>query len=301
MMIQRSFNHVSIVLLGLTGAGKSTAINNLLGVDCSSTCETESETRSTKEFIIHVSNPKDEVERLPLGLVDTPGFCDTDGLEQDACNLFSVQSFFRTHPDLSGCYPNLIFLFVNANDNRIMGENSKFEKSLRCVKQLGLVDPENPNVVIILTHVCSIQKKNGKEWTKALDKVKLEVSKIVLENLNVSAPVILIENMYDDCDLEYRGNYTLLPNGELQPKNLYEASANILVINNDSLGLITFNSIFVESRKSEDRRITLGHEFEAKNAKQRSLGGEERAMVEIFELSAAKKGTVLFAFFQYNK
>ena len=295
MMIKRSFNHVSIVFLGLTGAGKSTTVNHLLGVDLAKTSETQSETRSTKEYIINSKDPEHEVKGVSLGLVDTPGFCDTDGPEQDACNLLSIQRFFRTHPTLSGCYPNLILLFVNANDNRKMGENSKMGKSLRCVKQLGLAEPKNPNVVTILTHACSIQKENDEEWTKELNNIKKSVSKIVVDNLKVLAPVVLIENMYEDCRLKRRGYYTALPNGEWQPENLYLACKNVLTNNNDSLSVTTFNSIFVESKNNKDRRITLGHEFEAKDATQCTLDGEQRAMVELFELSAPKEGTSVVA------
>ena len=178
---------------------------------------------------------------------------------------------------------------MNANDiNRIMGKSSKLEKSLRCVKQLGLVDPNNLNIVVILTHACSIRKKTDEEWSKELNEIKMSVSEIVFNNLKVLAPVVLIENMYEDCRLERRGDYTALPNGELQPENLYLACAGVLTNNNDSL--ITFNSIFVKSKKGENRWITPGYEFEAKNAKECKLDAEERAMVELFGLSAAKEG-----------
>ena len=266
MKIERSFNHVSILLVGETGVGKSSTINHLLGVDLAGTSETESETRSIKEYIVHCNCPKYEVEELSLGLVDTPVFCDTDGSTQDACNFLFMQRFFRTHPNLSGCYPNLIFVFAKATDNRISGQNSEFRKSLWCLKQLGLVDPNNPNVIVILTHACSIQKKTDEKWSRQLNKIRKIASKIVIADLKMLALVILIENMYDDCNLEHRGDYTVLPNGELQPENLYLACVGVLMNNNDKLGLITLNSIFVES-KNENRRITLGHECKAKDAK----------------------------------
>ena len=221
MKIGRSFNHVSFLLLGTTGAGKSSTVNHLLGIHLAKTSDEMSETRSTREFVVHDSDPKYEVEGLSLGLIDTPGFCDTDGSKQDACNFLSIKRFFRTHPTLSGCYPNLVFLVVRATDRRVIGVNSEFGKSLRIIKQLDLVDPNNPNVVAILTHACSIRKKTDEEWTKELDMIKSKVSKIIFDDLKVFAPVVLIENMYEDCRLERRGDYTLLPDGELQPKNLF--------------------------------------------------------------------------------
>ena len=286
MNIKRSFNHVSILLVGTSGVGKSATVNHLLGVELAETSETESKTRSTKEFTIYGDDPRYEVKELPLGLIDTPGSCDTDGSKQDACNLLSVQKFFNSHPKLSKCFPNLVLLVVKATDNRIKGENSELGKSLRCIKQLGLVDSKNPNVVVILSHACSIRKKNDEEWTKALDKIKSNVTKIVFADLKVFAPVVLIENMYDDCDLEHLGDYTVLPNKELQAKNLYEACANVLKNNKDSLGLITLNSIFVQSEKNKNRRIEPGYKVEAKKAKQCKLDGEETTMVEFFQRAA---------------
>ena len=286
MKIRRSINHVSVLLVGTSGVGKSTTVNHLLDIKLAETSKIESKTKLTKEYIVLASYPKYEVEGLPLGLVDTPGSCDTDGSKQDACNLLSVQRFFSSHPKLSKCYANLIFLVVKATDNRIKGENSELSKSLRCINHLGLVDPENPNVVVILTHACSIRRKSNKEWVKALDEIKSLVSKIVFDDLKVSAPVVVIENEWDNCCLKQCGDFTVLPSEELQPKNLYMACASVLSNNNDSLGLLVLNSIFAKSKTGGDCPITSGHQFEAKNAKQSVLDGEEKAMLKLLEIAA---------------
>ena len=282
--IGRSFSRVSILLVGTAGVGKSATVNHLLGIDLAETSETKSETRSTKEFVVKGNDPKYEVEGLSLGLVDTPGFCDTDGSKQEACNLLCMREFFRTHDTLSKCFPNLIFLIVKATDNRIEGENSQLGKALRCIEQFCLVDVKYPNVVVILTHVCSVRKKNDKEWSKALDKIKSTFKRIVFNKLKVDAPVVLIENKYEDCNLERRDDYTLLQNGEWQPRNLYAACADLLVQNNDNLGLITLNSIFVES-KHRKPRIEFGKESEAKIAKECTLKREEETKVDFLKLA----------------
>ena len=135
--IRRSVNHVSVLLVGTSGVGKSSTVNHLLNSKDlikqirAKTNKSQSETRSTQEFIIYASDPDYGFERLPLGLVDTPGFCDTSGTHQDACNLLSIQKFFRTHPKLSECYPNLIFLIVKATDNRMIGITCKLSKRYR--------------------------------------------------------------------------------------------------------------------------------------------------------------------------
>ena len=275
-------------MVGTSGVGKSSTVNHLLGVELAKTSECQSETRSTQEFTIHGSDPKYEVEKLTLGLVDTPGFCDTDGTRQDACNLLSIQKFFSAHPKLSGCYPNLIFVIVKATDNRIMGENSELGKSLRCIKLLGLVDPNKPNVVAILTHACGLAHKNAKKWSDAMERKKSVVEEIIFNDLKVVAPVVMLENAYDEYDLEVLGDYTCLPNEELQPKNLYTACAEVLKRNNDNLGLITLNSVYVASGKG--RTAEFGHTIKAKIAKEHTLDSEERMMVDLFE-SAARGGT----------
>jgi hypothetical protein len=171
------------------------------------------------------------------------------------------------------------------------GKNSELGKSLRCIKQLGLVDPKRQNVVTILTHACSIRKRTDEEWTKELDEIKSDVLSLVFEDLKVYTPVVVIENKFDDCGLEHDGDYTRLQNEELQPKNLYLACADLLKNNNDNLGLITLNSIFVQPNKSGDAKIKCGHKVEAKNAaQQHTLDSEEKVKVEVLQL-AAKGGT----------
>ena len=63
------------------------------------------------------------------------------------------------------------------------------------------------------------------------------------------------------------------------------ACAKVLKQSNDKLGLITLNSIFVESKKRENRCITAGHECKAKNAEGCTLDSEERAMAKLFQLA----------------
>ncbi len=291
--IGRSINYVSILLLGPTGVGKSSTINHLLNSkdlikhELAEIIESLSKTGSTQEITIFGSDPKYEVEELPLGLVDTPGFGGTDSSRQDACNLLSILKFFRTHPKLSGCYPNLIFVIATATDNRMVGENSELRKSLRCIKQLGLVDPNKPNVVAILTHACSVYAE--------MEKIKSrEIRQIILNDLKVFAPVVILENGYDRWALEVSGDYTRLPNGKLQPKNLYEACAEVLKGNNDHLGLITLNSVFAASGKG--RTAKFGHTIKAKIAREDMLDAEERTMLELLE-SAARGGTSVDLFF----
>ena len=287
--IQRSMNYVSVLLVGNSGVGKSSTINHFLDTKgktaFAQTHHSKSETRATEEFVMLGDEPRYQVSDLRLGVVDTPGFNDTDGSYQDACNLTSIKDFFETHPSLSGYYPNLILLVVKASDNRIEGENSNLGKSLRCIKQLGLVDPKHPNVVAVLSHACHVPYKRVAKWTEKLEVVKANVKEIIFKALSVTAPVVLLENCHgeDDHDLEISGDYTVLPNGVLQPKNLYEACAKVLKENEDHLGLITLNSIFASPQKNPPKP---GHKIHAKNAKTCQLNAKEQEYAALLEVRA---------------
>ena len=196
----RSPIYASIVMVGSSRVGKSSTINHLFdtgdAIQFATTSDSQSETRNTSEFIRTVYEPKYEVSDLQLGIVDTPGFNDTDGFKQDACNFYSIKQFYETHPKLIGCYPNIIFLLVQATDTRIDGRNSDLSKSLRCLQQLCLVDRYHPNVVAVLTFCCSVNYKNIPNWEKKMEEKKANIQRIVFKALKVHAPVFVLENDY---------------------------------------------------------------------------------------------------------
>jgi hypothetical protein len=107
-----------------------------------------------------------------------------------------------------------------------------------------------------------------------------------------------MENKFDDCGLVHSGDFTRLPNGELQPRNLYLACAKVLSKSKDDLGLITLNSIFVGSTIG-DRATISGHETEAKNANKCTLDSEEDTMVHLFEIAEKEGMGVVLIFSMY--
>ena len=285
--IKRSFNQASLLLVGCSGVGKSSTINHLLniggeGVQFAKTSSTKSETRITSEFLAFADDPKLEVKNLVLGIVDTPGFNDTEGTKQNACNFYSIKKFYEGHPKLRGCFPNLILIVVKATDRRIIGENSNFSKSLRCLNQLDLVDHGSPNVVAVLSLSCSVPYKNRERWKEKMEWKQKVVQDVILRTLKVNAPVVLLENEFEKEELEKVGDFTRLPNGELQPKNLYDACENVLRKNNDNLGLITFNACFTKLKEIE----IGGYNVEATDANKGALNREEEEFANNFERAA---------------
>ncbi len=66
------------------------------------------------------------VKELSMGVIDTPGFNDTEGIEQDACNLACIHDMLKNHKplqslsgkDAAKLFPNVILLLIKANDKR---------------------------------------------------------------------------------------------------------------------------------------------------------------------------------------
>ena len=288
--IGRGFNHASILVVGQCGMGRSSTINHMFnvgrGIPFAAINYTEYETRITSEFLAFADDPDLEVKNLVMGIVDTPGFNDTDGLKQDACNFYSIKKFYEGHPRLRGCFPNLIFVVVSAMDQRIAGENSDLSKSLRCLNELGLIDHRRPNVVAVLSFCCSIPCKKVEKWKKNMETKKKVVQDVIFDALKVIAPVVLLENDSEEHELERDGDFTKLPNGELQPKNLHDACQKVLTKNQDNLGLITFNACL-----SKLKTIEMGsYKIEAKDARKDALSKEEEEFLKYFA-RAARGGT----------
>ena len=285
--IKRGLNHVSILLVGSSGVGKSSTINHLLNIGTkedqpAKTSSDKSETRIISEFLAFADDPKLEVKNLVLGIVDTPGFNDTDGTKQDACNFYSIKKFYEGHPKFRGCFSNLILIVVKATDTRIAGENSNFSKSLRCLNELSLVDHRRPNVVAVLSFCCSVSCKNVETWKKKMENKKKVIQDVIFNALKVNAPVVLLENDFEEEELEKVGDFTELPNGELQPKNLYDVCQDVLGNNKDNLGLITFNACFSKLKKIENG----DYKIQATDASKGSLNKEEEELVKYFERAA---------------
>ena len=290
--INRPLHSPMILLVGSSGVGKSSTINHLLdtgeGDPVAMISDQESKTNATTEYLLTVDEPDYEVRDLSMSIIDTPGLNDTAGVDQDACNFASMKEFLQTHPNIDKkIYPNLVFLVVSAMDKRIAGVNSNLVKTLRGIKYLEVVDKNHPNLVVILTFCCSVPRSNVHKWKEKIEKKKQDISTVVFKVLAVRAPVIPMENAYgdDDHDLEKDGDFTVLPNDERQPKNLYEACLLLLEENRDHFGLVVLNSVFQRAKKYKPKK---GHEVKAKSSCTETLSEHEKVFA--LALSEAYKG-----------
>ena len=277
--IARSVEKGLILMVGTSGTGKSSTINHLFSlkdgnsVVFAKTSTVKSETRTTTEFVLECNAEEYLVSGLRMIIVDTPGFNDTGGIKQDACNFYSIKKFLDTN--LKGCYPNLIFLVIQATDTRIQGENSNLAKSLRCMRELNLIDLKRPNVVGVVTW-CTSLGENPQRYQDNIEKKLRAIRETILQFLEVNAPVVAVEN--DTKYLPKDGDYTVLPDGTRQEKNLYNACRKLFEKNSDSYGQIIFTAAFRE----ETKKVSMGATVEAKNAETAQLSKDEQKFFEFF-------------------
>ena len=83
-----------------------------------------------------------------------------------------------------------------------------------------MVDHRRPNVVAVLSYCCSVPCVKVEVWKEKIENKKKVVQDVIYNSLKVNAPVIVVENDFEAHGLEKDGDFTKLPNGELQPKNL---------------------------------------------------------------------------------
>ncbi len=243
---RRSIGYASIFVFGYSGAGKSSTVNHLLGFPCCKVNNEESQTRATTEYRLVTPDPSLSASDITLGIIDTPGATDTSDFAQGACNIASVIRFRQKHPDMAGVYPNIVLVMVQATDTRWRGKNSSFEKSLKALKKINIVDKHKPNVVVVVTWACSVVIKNPEKWRDNLREKGNKVNQILMRTVGVQGPVVYLENEYGEekADLPVVGDCTMLPDGTLQPKNLIEAMNEVMERNGDDFGRVSMLRFF---------------------------------------------------------
>ncbi|KAI6659837.1 hypothetical protein LOD99_10591 [Oopsacas minuta] len=251
LQAHRSCNEAILFLYGVSGAGKSSTLNHLFSTDLIPTSATESATDSVTEWVSSMHSEHWRVSNLEVGFVDVPGWGDSEG--RDATNFALMEQFLTVHLILGSkprkLYPNIVLLVFNSNDNRILGSEANALRMLRTLSKLNIVDKKRPNVVIVLTHVCSHSKI---EFSEKLSKQSLIYQNIARSCLGVNPPVVLIENN-PTYQLTIQGDWTLLYDDTEQPLNLYKAIRDLMVSAGDEVGKEAIRLYFDSRAKNQPK------------------------------------------------
>ena len=263
LLAQRPTNRAIIFLYGLSGSGKTSTLKHLFhgAEEMMETSFRQSATCDIIEYISSMESDHWEAQNLEISWVDAPGFADTGGPHMDAHNLVLIEEFIARHPQLGVqqlkwfgmtynyiVYPNIVMIVVDVNDERMLGTESKIATMFSIVKKkrLHLLDRKHPNVVIVLTHVCSMPPK---AWKTRLVSKTYFIKLLARRFFKIEVPVIYIENDFSDHELEVVGDFTLLHNGEEQPRNLFEACINLMRNNQDEIGIEAVRLFFKKNRR----------------------------------------------------
>ncbi|KAI6655632.1 hypothetical protein LOD99_11391 [Oopsacas minuta] len=265
---QRACNEAIIFVYGLSGHGKSQSLNHLFGFELIPVGKIykASDTKSVTEYVAKLVSDTWEVTNLEIGFIDAPGWQDTQGEQQDAKNMATIQQFIENHPHLGSriykCYPNIILIAVNATDERIDGPNSSFCKMLNALKHLKIVDKKKPNVIFILTHVMSLPPGN---FNEELNQRSTIIKRNCKQLLEIDPMVICLENKPDLFLMPVEGDWTVIEaTGERQPLNLFKAMINLMTRNGDEVGVEAVRIYFPNRGENAPREGAAIHPDQVK-------------------------------------
>ena len=249
----RACNQAILFVYGLTGAGKTSSLNHLFGFEIiPKSKERTSDTHNVTEYVATMNSEAWEVTNLEIGFIDLPGWADTHGDIQDARNMATIEQYITNHRHLGSrlykCYPNIILLTFNIMDERIEGRDSNAAKMLRVLSELKIVDTKRPNVIVVLTHAKSIPPLNYSETIKSIE---LSIQTLTRTYLQVEAPVILLENNTTGFLLKTEGEWTILYDDILQPKNLFDQMIELMTDSEDEVGVEAIRLYFHDRGKNK--------------------------------------------------
>jgi GTP-binding protein EngB required for normal cell division len=251
-----------VILLGLTGGGKSATINFLFNNEQVTTPDSYASATSTiLEYSVKIPINIKGVKECELRVIDTPGFGDTrqKPLVRDACFVATMEKFLEEHEDLKKGYPTTVLLVAKFNDDRIDGETSNFIQMLKGIDKLlkRLIDREACNLIFVLTHTMSEETKELQVDPRP--KIRLIESLVkTFTKLPTPIDVVLAENKPHLSNLPERRGFYKLPNGQYYPKNLFQEIQKIAVRSNDHVGETIIREAFKDPSKL---KITLHREI----------------------------------------
>ena len=287
--IGRAMNEAIIFTFGLSGAGKSSTLNHLFGVNLSPTSATTSCTRHVSHYVACMSSTDWEVDNLRIGFVDIPGWGDNNGLHQQAKNMAAVETFLSAHSQLGRsapkCYPNVVMIIASGNDNRADGPQSSFVIMLKAIKRFGIIDCKRFNVIIVMTHTMP-------------DIADIPIKKEIYQRLcskvfGIEPPFVYIENRYESYDeIKNEEDWTIIPDEmkTKQPCNVFNCIIDQMKRNGDEVGVEAVR-LFFSSRKDsvliEESRVESSKVSEKLTRKWHSFSGrraDESLLTEVTQI-----------------
>jgi hypothetical protein len=168
----------SIIVLGETGTGKSSFCNNLcIEPKCVVGEGLNSETERVQG--IRCEGIYDDIF-----IIDTPGLNDSNGSEQDAQNINTMNEYIRKNPRIKG-----IIILLKFTDNRITGS---VKDSLKAFADMFPMNEFWSHVIFILSHFyANTPEEKERRKEKLLRNYKKEIreimkqTKIVHPNFNI--------------------------------------------------------------------------------------------------------------------
>ena len=153
-----------LLLIGKTGDGKSSFVNALINIYLGIKFEdnfrylliindNEDQRESiTKDITVYNIRPKKGLNFPPLKIIDTPGFGDTEGFEEDEKNINRFKKLFEDNL----YYVNCICYIVNADEVRVGFHQKYVFKSI-----MGLfAENVKENFFVGVTHFKPLNKNN---------------------------------------------------------------------------------------------------------------------------------------------
>ena len=234
----RAPNQAIIFLYGLSGAGKTSSLNHIFGFEVIKIVNKfKADTNSVTEYIATMKSEVWGVNNLQINFIDMPGWSDSGGEEADIRNMALIDQFLLNHDTLGSkiykCYPNIVTIVIDPNDRRLNDKDARVVRMFRALNKLNVIDKERPNVLIILTHVDSVGKKS---FTQLLNEIIGILGNLVKCYLHCIPTIVYLENSYEELELRKSGDWTILKDGTLQPKNVFDGMIYIMEKQRDEIG-----------------------------------------------------------------
>ncbi|CAG7728649.1 unnamed protein product, partial [Allacma fusca] len=174
--LRRSPNSVSILMLGLTESGKSHTINSLFNQTLADVHAAGPGTNNIIEYSVETQTPSLLMNNSRIHIVDTPGFGDpSSGIEVDS----KIYANIRDYYERKTYYPNIILLVSRITNLTNSKKSELFMRQLKAIRSelSGVVlDTEHPNLIVVLTNLCSLPPRAARDPREKVSNVKKLVS-----------------------------------------------------------------------------------------------------------------------------